>query len=377
MNKIKFNIPFTSGKEIECVADVIERKHLAGKGFYTQKCNQWMKDMFNFEHCFFTPSCTDALEMTALLLNLKTGDEVIVPSYSFVSTANAFASNGASIVYADSQEYSPNVDAKSIESKITKNTRAIVVVHYGGYPCDIESIQTIAKKHGVILIEDAACALGSNVKGKPIGSFGDFATFSFHETKNITSGKGGLLVVNNTIYLNRAAIIWEKGTNRAAFFKGEVDKYGWVDYGSSFLNSEIQAAFLYGQLMSYEKVQAARMNVWNQYFSEFAEISQKVGYRHNAHLFYLVLPSEKERDAFIKHMNANGIQAVFHYQALHNSSFSIEKFGKFDCPNADKFERCLVRLPIHCSLTQGEVNKVIEQTNAGLTDANLSLVREN
>jgi dTDP-4-amino-4,6-dideoxygalactose transaminase len=377
VTNIKFNIPFSSGNELNYLSDVIERKHFAGKGFYTQKCKQWMKDRFDFDNCFFTPSCTDALEMTALLLNLKSGDEVIVPSYSFVSTANAYASRGANIVYADSKENSPNVDPESIEACITDKTRAIVVVHYGGFPCDIETIQEIALKHDIVLIEDAACALGASVNGSPVGSFGHFATFSFHETKNITSGKGGMLVVNDVSSLPRTAVIWEKGTNRAAFFKGEVDKYGWVDFGSSFLNSEIQAAFLYGQLQAYDTVQNQRMEIWNKYYAKFFEIATLEGFQHNAHLFYLILESEQERDTFIEHMAEAGIQTVFHYQALHNSNFSIDQFGKFDCPNADKFERCLVRLPLYYSLTNSEVDEVINHTKAGLSDSNLSLVHEN
>ncbi len=374
---IKFNVPNVALNEAAYVSDVIERRHFAGKGHYNKLCKQWFKDRFGFENTYLTPSCTDALEMAAILCGAGPGDEVIVPSYTFVSTANAFATKGARIVYADSKNDNPNVDLDSIKSLVNAKTKAIIVVHYGGFSCDIEAIQAFCKEKQILLVEDAACALGSE-SSKPLGSFGDIATFSFHETKNVTSGKGGLIVVNNQQLNKRAPVVWEKGTNRAAYFNGEVDKYGWVDYGSSFMMPEVLAAFLFAQLENFENSQTRRKAIWDAYHSHLGSLPQfeqlrDLEKKHNAHCFYGVCENKTQRQAIIEGLKTRGIQVVFHYQALHESNFSKKINGKFECPNATMFEECLFRLPIYSSLEVDDAKFIIDSFTEVLKE-NESLV---
>ena len=305
--------------------------------------------------------------MSAILLDIKPGDEVIVPSYTFVSTVNAFVLRGAKIVFSDSREDHPNIDADRIENLITSNTKAIVVVHYAGFACDMDKIMDIAKRHELFVVEDAAQAIDSYYKGKPLGSIGHFGTFSFHETKNIQCGEGGLLAINEERFIKRAEIIWEKGTNRSAFFRGEVDKYGWVDIGSSFLPSELVAAFLYAQLENLKDIQAKRISIWNRYNNGFKqlEISGKLKLpkvfdfsTNNAHMYYLVCKDLQQRDALIKHLIESGYHAVFHYLSLHKSEYYNNKHDGRDLPNADKFSDQLVRMPMYYELEESQVDGI-------------------
>ncbi len=269
---IPFNKPFISNRELDYMKESVTVGKISGNGIFTQKCHEFFKDRYGFEKVLLTSSCTDALEMAAILLNIKHGDEVIMPSYTFVSTANAFALRGATIRFVDSRTDHPGMDEDSIEPLINPNTKAIVIVHYAGVACDMDKIMALAQKYDLRIVEDAAQAIESAFMGKPLGGIGDLAAFSFHETKNIISGEGGMLVVNNPEYMNRAEIIWEKGTNRSAFWRGEVDKYGWVDIGSSFLPSDMIAAFLYGQLENIDVIQNKRLKIWNKYYEAFKQL---------------------------------------------------------------------------------------------------------
>ncbi len=369
--EIPFNKPFLTGKETEYIEDAVATGQLAGNGTYTQKCHDYFENKFGFNKCFLTTSCTDALEMAAILINIEPGDEVIMPAYTFVSTANAFVLRGAKIVFCDSSANNPNIDPERIESLITDKTKALVVVHYAGVACDMDKILSITEKHNLYLIEDAAQAIDSYYKGRALGSFGHFSTFSFHETKNIISGEGGMLVVNDPSYIKRAEIIWEKGTNRKAFFRGEVDKYTWVDIGSSFLPGEIIAAFLYAQLENLEQIQAKRVKLWNTYFSELKTVAETNGVHllqmpefatNNGHLFYLILNSEKQRTALMQHLKAENILAVFHYIGLDQSDFYKQhnntKFN-FELENSKLYTKRLLRLPLFFSLSPNEQHKVI------------------
>lgn len=372
--KIPFNKPFQTGLELTYIEDAVQRGHLSGNGYYTQKCQEYFQEKYQFGRCFLTSSCTDALEMAAILLNIQQGDEVIVPSFTFVSTANAFALRGAKIVFVDSQEDYPNMDVDLLEELITPKTKAIVAVHYGGFPCEMERISALADHYGLMVIEDAAQAIDSYYLERPLGSWGHLACFSFHETKNIQCGEGGMLVVNDTRLVKRAENIWEKGTNRSSFLKGEVGKYTWVDLGSSFLPSELNAAYLFAQLESLEKIQTRRRAIWMSYFNFFqsqstrnsilpnAYLENLVGFdfqvmslnnQANSHLFYLLFENESSRKAYIQKLNESGILAVFHYQSLHKSDFSkrnfFEQFGR-ELPNSDRFSETLLRLPLFYEL---------------------------
>lgn len=320
-----------------------------------------------------TTSCTDALEMAAILLDIKSGDEVIMPSYTFVSTANAFILRGATIKFVDSRTDHPGMDESKVAALITEKTKAIVVVHYAGVACDMDVIMDVAKRNNIFVVEDAAQAIEAYYKGKPLGSFGDLAAFSFHETKNISCGEGGMLVVNNEKFLARAEIIWEKGTNRNAFFRGEVDKYGWVDIGSSFLPSELNAAFLFAQLENMDGIQEKRKNIWNYYHEKL----QRLGNKHliklinipdfasnNAHMYYLLTDSLIQRDSLLAFLKKNDIYAVFHYQSLHASPYFTSKHDGRVLPNCDRYGDCLIRLPLFHSLTEEEQNKVITTIEA-------------
>jgi len=356
---MKFSIPYLTGKEKEYVAQSIDNRSISGDGEFTKKCQTWFEEKFGFKKTFLTTSCTDALEMAAILLDIKAGDEVIVPSFTFVSTANAFLLRGARIVFVDSCSDSPNMDANTLKSLITKNTKVILVMHYAGFACDMEKIMSVANKHNLYVVEDAALALGSNYKGKPLGSFGHLSAFSFHETKNISCGEGGMLVVNDEQFIKRAEIIREKGTNRGAFFRGEVDKYGWTDIGSSFLPSDMLAAYLYAQLEAFDHIQKSRMKVWEAYYKGLKEIRQIVlpaSKDHNASIFYFNCQDLDARTELIYHLKQTDIPASFHYQALHKSAFA--RTGG-TLPNAEKYSDTLVRLPLYVELSEDKIQTII------------------
>jgi len=366
---INFNKPFVIGKELLYIEEALKTGKISGNGVFTNKCQNLLCEKYQFGKTLLTSSCTDALEMAALLSQIKQGDEVIMPSFTFVSTALAFVRQGAKIVFADSLDYHPNIDAASIEELITPRTKAIVVVHYAGVACDMEKIESICRKHKLILVEDAAQAIDSYYNDRALGTIGDFACFSFHETKNIISGEGGALVVNNAKYNKRAEIIWEKGTNRTAFFRGEVNKYGWVDIGSSFLPSEITAAFLYAQLENIKFIQDKRLNLWNRYYQNL-HVLQSEGYidlpfipkysTNNAHMFYLICKSLEDRTNLISYLKKNEIMAVFHYQSLHKSPFYVNKHDGRELPNSDRYSDCLLRLPLYYELSFTEVDFISE-----------------
>lgn len=367
---IPFNKPFLTGKEAHYMYQAVYTGKLSGNGVFTKKCQQFFEEKYGFKKAIMTTSGTDALEMAAILCDVKPGDEVIVPSYTFVSSALAFVRQGAKIVFVDSCENNPNIDADKIEALITDKTKVIVPVHYAGVACDMDKIMEIANRHKILVVEDAAQAIDSYYKGKPLGGIGHFGCFSFHETKNVTAGgEGGLLTVNDESFIRRAEIIWEKGTNRAEFFRGMVNKYGWVDTGSSFLPAEINSAFLWAQLESLDMIQKRRKEIWNQYHEELKDLSSKgffsmpdvPGYAtNNAHMFYLVCRSLDERTRLIAYLKDQGIGAVFHYLSLHLSDYyrSVEKEIP-NLPNCDKFADQLVRLPMFYELTDDEVLKII------------------
>jgi dTDP-4-amino-4,6-dideoxygalactose transaminase len=362
---IPFNKPYLSGKELEYIKEAIESGKISGNGQFTQKCQNFFQERYGFKKVLLTTSCTDALEMAAILAEITPGDEVIVPSYTFVSTANAFVLRGANIVFADSGADNPNIDVNKIESLISKKTKAIVIVHYAGISCDIDKVCELANKYNILVIEDAAQALDSFYKEKPLGGFGHLSAFSFHETKNVISGEGGMLVINDDKFIRRAEIIWEKGTNRAEFFRGMVNKYGWVDIGSSFLPSEIVAAFLYAQLENLEKIQQKRKHLWDIYYKNLSALGDRnllsLPYipeyaSNNAHMFYILCNDEKTRNELLDHLKANGILAVFHYLSLHKSPFYADKYQGGELPNSDKYTNRLIRLPLFYELQDSEIN---------------------
>ena len=373
---IPFNKPYLTGKEMQYIEDAVKSGKISGNGLFTKKCQEFFEKEFGFKKTLLTTSCTDGLEMAAILADIKEGDEVIVPSFTFVSTALAFVRQGADIVFADSYSNNPNIDADQIEALITKKTKAIVVVHYAGVACDMDKIMSIANKHGIIVIEDAAQAIDSyyiskDGTKKALGSIGHLSAFSFHETKNIISGEGGMLCINDDRFIQRAEIIWEKGTNRSQFFRGEVDKYSWVDTGSSFLPSEIISAFLWAQIENMRDIQDKRIKIWNRYYeglSSFEPVSIKKAKlplipeyaTNNAHMFYLVCDNVDDRTRFIQHLKDKGILSVFHYLSLHKSSY-YEKYStrKSELPNSDMFSDCLVRLPLFYELTDEQVEHII------------------
>ena len=373
---IPFNKPYLTGKEMQYIEEAVKSGKISGNGLFTKKCQEFFEKEFGFKKTLLTTSCTDALEMAAILADIKVGDEVIVPSFTFVSTALAFVRQGADIVFADSYSDNPNIDADQIEALITEKTKAIVVVHYAGIACDMDKIMSIANKHGIILIEDAAQAIDSyyiskDGTKKALGSIGHLSAFSFHETKNIISGEGGMLCINDDRFIQRAEIIWEKGTNRSQFFRGEVDKYSWVDTGSSFLPSEIISAFLWAQIENMRDIQDKRIKIWNRYYeglSSFEPVSIKKPKlplipeyaTNNAHMFYLVYDNVDDRTKFIQHLKDKGILSVFHYLSLHKSSY-YEKYStrKSELPNSDMFSDCLVRLPLFYELTDEQVEYII------------------
>lgn len=371
MIKIPFNKPFLTGKETHYMYQAVYTGKLSGNGVFTKKCQQFFENKYGFKKAIMTTSGTDALEMAAILCDVKPGDEVIVPSYTFVSSALAFVRQGARIIFADSCENNPNIDADKIESLITERTKVIVPVHYAGVACNMDIILDIANRHNLFVVEDAAQAIDSYYKGKPLGGIGHFGCFSFHETKNVTSGgEGGLLVVNDERFIRRAEIIWEKGTNRAEFFRGMVNKYGWVDTGSSFLPSEINSAFLYAQLESLGEIQNRRKAIWEQYQEGLKELAANGFFTlpdmqeyatNNAHMFYIVCCNLEERTQLISYLKEKGIYAAFHYLSLHLSDYySNHHVGNIpDLPNCDKFADRLVRLPMFYELSDEEIEYVI------------------
>ena len=380
--EITFNKPFFIGRELEYIAKSVEKGHISGNGFYTKECQRFFEEKFGFRKSILTTSCTDALEMASILCDIQPGDEVIAPSYTFVSTVNAFILRGAKIVFCDSRNDHPGINESKIESLITEKTKAIVVVHYAGVACDMDIVMDVATKNNLFVVEDAAQAIDSYYTGKdgiqkPLGSIGHLAAFSFHETKNIISGEGGMLVVNDDRFLKRAEIIWEKGTNRSAFFKGEVDKYGWVDIGSSFLPSEIIAAFLYAQLENLDKIQNKRKAIWNQYFEGLKHLEAEGRIRlakipdfstNNAHMFYLVCKNIEERDNLLGYLKENKINAVFHYLSLHKSSYHLANNPLVELPNSDHYSDCLIRLPFYYELTEEQINLIVSKIKEFFTN---------
>ena len=367
---IPFNKPYISGKELEYISDAVSRRHISGNGYYTKKCQSFFEEKLGTKKALLTTSCTDALEMCAILLDIKLGDEVIVPSYTFVSSALAFTRQGAKIIFADSRSDHPGIDEEKIESLITPKTKAIVIVHYAGVACDMDKIMKIAQEHKVYIIEDAAQAIDSYYKGKPLGSLGHLATFSFHETKNIQCGEGGLLAINDNQFVNRAEIIWEKGTNRAEFFRGEVNKYGWVDTGSSFLPSEITAAFLWGQLENLKTIQNKRIQLWKHYKTQLKEYPELFHIpaipeysSNNAHMFYIVCKTPKIRTMIIEYLKHHKIYSVFHYLSLHKSKYMNNKYEDINLPNSDRYSDVLLRLPMFYELSEPEISNICHQIN--------------
>ncbi len=370
---IPFNKPYLTGKETHYIYDAVTTGKISGNGKYSQKCQKYFEDNYGFKKALLTTSCTDALEMSAILANIKEGDEVIVPSYTFVSTALAFVRQGAKIVFADSYSNNPNIDADKIEGLITSKTRAIVPVHYAGVACDMDKIMSIANKYNLLVIEDAAQAIDSFYISKDgnkraLGSIGHMATFSFHETKNIISGEGGMLTINDSRFIERAEIIWEKGTNRSAFFRGEIDKYGWVDTGSSFLPSDVIAAFLWAQIENLKDIQSKRKSIWEKYYIEFKNnniegvclpvIPEYA--TNNGHMFYLVTKDISHRTALIKELRNKGYHSVFHYISLHSSPYYKDKHDGRDLPSSDKFTNCLLRLPFFYELDLKNICKIVK-----------------
>ncbi len=367
--KIPFNKPHFTGREVYHLSQAAVIGKLSGNGNYTKQCQQFFEQRYSIKKVLLTTSCSDALEMSALLSDIKPGDEVIIPSYTFVSTANAFVLRGARILFVDSMAINPNIDAEKIEALITKKTKVIVVVHYGGVACDMDHIMEIASRYNLIVVEDAAQAVESCYKGKQLGTFGSYGTFSFHETKNITSGEGGMIAVNDASKVNQAEIMWEKGTNRAAFARGEVEKYEWVAVGSSFLPNELTAAFLYAQLENIDEIQQKRLKIWNYYYEKLsnAGLSDHISLpvipdyaKHNGHLFYITVRSMKIRDSLLNYMHALGVNAVFHYLSLHNSPYFKRLHDGRNLPNAERYSSTLLRLPFYYSLTEEEIDFVVD-----------------
>lgn len=368
---INFNVPPYVGEEENYIKKVIENRKICGDGEITKKCNSWLEKNTNTAKALLTTSCTHALEMAAILCDIKEGDEVIMPSYTFVSTANAFVLRGAKIIFVDIRPDTLNIDETLIESAITSKTKAIVPVHYAGVACEMDTIMAIAKKYNLSVIEDAAQAVMSKYKGQALGSIGDFGCFSFHETKNYSMGEGGALLINNTNFVEKAEIIREKGTNRSKFFRGQIDKYTWVDCGSSYLPSELNAAYLYPQLLKAEEINTNRLKTWNSYYYGLSPLAEK-GYielpfipnecTHNAHMFYIKVKNIDERAALIDYLKQNEILSVFHYIPLHSSPAGL-KYGRFHGKDnfTTKESEKLLRLPMYYEIKQEDFNHIVNK----------------
>lgn len=367
--KIPFNKPYLSGNELKYIRKAVELGKLSGNGFFTNKCHEFFKTTYGFDKVLLTNSGTSALEMASLLIQAGPDDEVIVPSFSFVSDANAFALRGVRIVFADSGLENPNISVEDIRKRITPRTKAVCIVHYGGIACPMDEIMNLAEMNGFIVIEDAAQAVDAYYKDKPLGSLGQLATFSFHETKNIISGEGGMLAVNDRRYQERSEILWEKGTNRTAMLRGEIEKYEWLDLGSSFLPSEMTAAFLFAQFENLKSIQRKRVAIWNRYYDKLkcleeegrCELPKFPEYAtQNGHLFYLICRNREERNRLIEELNRRSICAIFHYLALHQSPFYRKHHPEIKLPNAERYASCLIRLPLYCTLKKEEQDEVVK-----------------
>lgn len=371
---IPFNSSYQTGKELFYIQQVVASKKISGDGIFTKRCQEYFEQRYGFKKSLLTTSCTDALEMAAILIDIQPGDEVIIPSYTFVSTANAFVLRGAKIVFADSGKEHPGIDEDNLEALITPKTKAIVPVHYAGIACDMQKIMALANKYNLFVVEDAAQAIDSfytfpDGTIKALGSIGHLGTFSFHETKNITCGEGGMLAINDEQFVKRAEIIREKGTNRSAFFRGEVDKYGWVDVGSSFLPSEIIAAFLWAQLESLDLIQEKRKAIWNRYRTNLKEAASSFFYlpfvpdyaSNNAHMFYVTFRESEQRTEVIHACKQKNIHPVFHYLSLHQSQFYAPQHDGRALPESDRYSDCLLRLPFYNQLSFDQVDRVCEQ----------------
>ena len=369
---ISFNNPLILGNELIYIKEAIEENQkLCGDGIFTKKCNIWFEEKFNTPKALLTTSCTHALEMAAILIDIKPGDEVIAPSFTFVSTVNAFVLRGAKIVFVDIRPDTLNINENLIEAAITDKTKAIVPVHYAGVACEMDKIMEIAKKYNLYVIEDAAQGVMSTYKGQALGTIGDFGVYSFHETKNYTMGEGGALLIQNKEHIERAEIIREKGTNRSKFFRGQIDKYSWVDVGSSYLPSELNAAYLYAQLEEAEKINEKRLTIWKQYFENLKKLAEKEfielptipsGCEHNAHMFYIKCKDLEERSALIEYLKENEIMSVFHYVPLHTSEAG-EKYGRFNGEDrfTSKESERLLRLPMYYGLRKTEVDFIVDK----------------
>jgi dTDP-4-amino-4,6-dideoxygalactose transaminase len=364
------------GKELEFIQDALTRQRLSGDGHFTRLCQELLQKEVGSERALLTTSCTSALEMSAILLNIGPGDEVIVPSFTFVSGANAFALHGAKPVFADIRQDTLNIDEALVERLITPRTKAIAIVHYAGVACAMETLLAISEKHGIPIIEDNAHGLFGKYRGRPLGSLGTFATQSFHDTKNVTCGEGGALMINDARFIERAEILWEKGTNRKKFFAGLVDKYTWVDIGSSFLLSDLQAAFLFAQLEQAVQIQSVRHSLWQRYYDALQPLAQRADIslpyvppdcQHAAHLFHILLPDQDHRDKLIRFLRSKNIESAFHYLPLHLSPMG-RRFGyqEGDCPVTEEISGRLLRLPFHNRLTREEQDRVVEGVAMGL-----------
>ena len=377
MDKIRFNYPHATGREIEAIRDAIEKGHLSGNGPYGKKCQAWLEQTHGSSKALLTHSCTAALEMAAILADLGPGDEVILPSYTFVSTANAVVLRGATPVFVDIRPDTLNLDERLIESAITPRTKAIFVVHYAGVACNMEVIDAIAKKHGLLVLADSAQAIHATYKGKPLPSYGALSALSFHETKNVVSGEGGALLVNDPRFAERAEIIWEKGTNRSKFFRGQVDKYTWVDVGSSFLPSELIAAFLWPQLEDLKPITARRMQIWDKYHAALKPLRDAgriqgptipADCQHNAHMYYILAASHAEQDHILNHMKSKDVMAVFHYIPLHSAPAG-KRFGRThggELKVTDDLYARLIRLPLWPDMTEGDIARVTDAVQGAL-----------
>lgn len=369
---INFNVPPFTGKEFDYMKEAVSNKKICGDGPFTKKCDAWMEERFNAKKALLTTSGSSALDMAALLCGIKPGDEVILPSFTFSSTANSFVLAGATLVFVDIRPDTMNIDETKIEAAITEKTKVICPVHYAGVACEMDTIMAIAKKHNLIVVEDAAQAVMSTYKGKALGTIGDFGCFSFHETKNYSMGEGGAILINNKAFIEKAEILREKGTNRAQFFRGQVAKYNWVDFGDSYLQSDLNAAYLWAQLEMADEINNNRLATWDAYYKAFKPLEEKEiidlptipeGCVHNAHMFYIKCKDLKTRQDYIRYMKENEVQCVFHYVPLHSAPAGL-KFGRFDgadehtTPDSDR----LVRLPMYYNIDKKDLQKVIECT---------------
>lgn len=366
---IPFNKPYCSGRELDYIKEVCGSMTMSGNGDFTKRCHTFFEERYDFKKCLLTTSGTDALEMCAMLCDLKPGDEVIVPSYTFVSSAIAFLREGAKVVFADSGAANPNITVETIRPLINERTRVIVVVHYAGVACDMDAIMALAEEHNLLVVEDAAHSIDSFYKGRPLGGIGHLGAFSFHETKNINCGEGGMLVVNDERFIRRSEIIWEKGTNRAEFYRGMVNKYGWCDIGSSFLPSEFNAAFLWAQLEQLEDIQGRRLRIWHIYDSILRSHVEQYGIQlpdipdyatNNGHMYYLVCPTLEFRTQLMASLKEHDIQTTFHYLPLHSSVYYKDQFQGEPLVHCDHYGDCLVRLPLFYELTDEQATYVAE-----------------